>query len=86
MDTKTNTKPVAKNWNKPAYIIFVITGLYFSITKDFSQATIFWGLALVFDPFNIETPFHKRPLYQKAWLFIHVAFTFAMLVLMFLTT
>ena len=29
------------------------------IQRDFSQAVTFWGLALVFDPFNINTPFQN---------------------------
>lgn len=78
MDTKTTT-PEAINLNKPAYIVFVLVGIVFLLVKDFSQAVIFWGLALVFDPFNINLPFDKRPMYQKAWLFVHLAITFGLL-------
>jgi len=56
------TKPAIKNMNKPAYLVFLLTGIIFLILKDFSQVLIFWGLALVFDPFNINTSFKKRPL------------------------
>ena len=52
------------------------------IKPDFSQAVTFWGLALVFDPFNINTPFQKRPFYQQAWLYVHAAITIALFVLM----
>ena len=79
-----NTTPQAKNFNKPAYIIFTLLGIFFAITKDFSQASIYWALALVFDPFNIEMPFPKRPIYQQAWLMVHLAITFALFVLMFM--
>ena len=82
MEPKTQTKPVAKNINKPAYIIFLLAGIYFMIKPDFSQAVTFWGLALVFDPFNINTPFQKRPFYQQAWLYVHAAITIALFVLM----
>lgn len=84
MQTETQTKPVAKNINKPAYIIFLIAGIYFLIRKDFEQAVTFWGLALIFDPFNIELPFQKRPFYQQAWLIIHLSITLALFVLMLL--
>ncbi len=82
MKTNTETTPTAKNVNKPAYVIFVLAGIYFLVVKDFSQASIFWGLALVFDPFNINTPFGKRPMYQQAWLLIHLVITFALFALM----
>ena len=82
MESNTQSKPVAKNFNKPAYIIFIIAGIYFMIQRDFSQAVTFWGLALVFDPFNINTPFKKMPFYQQAWLYVHAAITIALFVLM----
>ena len=84
MESNTQSKPVAKNFNRPAYIIFIIAGIYFMIQRDFSQAVTFWGLAPVFDPFNINMPFQKRPFYQQAWLFVHVAITIAIFVLMLL--
>ncbi|MBC7886740.1 MAG: hypothetical protein H7Z13_02550 [Ferruginibacter sp.] len=79
METKKDTKLRFENINKPAYLIFVLAGIYFLITGDFSQAMVFWGLAIVFDPFNPTIPFDKRPVYQKTWLFIHVAITLTLL-------
>ena len=70
---KTPGKTVVRNVNKPAYIIFSIAGLCYLIANDLSGAVIFWGLALVFDPFDTAVPFNKRPMYQKVWLFAHVA-------------
>lgn len=61
MEKQTAIKPTVYNFNKPAYVIFLLTSIYFLIQKDFSQAVIFWGLALVFDPFKTTTPFDKRP-------------------------
>ena len=81
METETNTKPAAKNFNKPAYIVFVVAGIYFLVMKDFSQAAVFWGISLAFDPFNKAIPFPERPLYQRAWLYIHVSISLAMFVL-----
>jgi hypothetical protein len=77
-----NTRPQAKNFNKPAYIIFTLLGIFFAITKDFSQASIYLGLALAFDPFNIEIPFPQRPFYQQAWLMVHLSVAFALFFLM----
>lgn len=78
METETKTKPAGWNINKPAYIIFVLAGIFFLIKRDFSQAVIFWGLALVFDPFDIKVPFQKRPFYQQAWLIVHLAIAIAL--------
>lgn len=81
MEKEVQTKKVVRNINKPAYIIFLLAGIYFMIVKDFSQASIFLGLGLVFDPFNINTPFPQRPFYQKAWLIVHLSITLALVVL-----
>ena len=82
MTNQTPTKPAEKNWNKPAYIIFVALGIFYAYKKDATNACIFWNLAVVFDPFNINQPFQKRPLYQRIWLFAHVIIGFALLILL----
>jgi hypothetical protein len=82
MEQQTETKPTAFNFNKPAYALFLLTGIYFLIQRDFSQAVIFWGLALVFDPFNTSITFKKRPVYQQLWLLVHLSITLALFVLM----
>jgi len=46
------------------------------------MAVIFWGLALVFDPFDTKNPFPHRLVYQKAWLTVHLSITLALFVLM----
>lgn len=79
METKIN--PVVRNFNKPAYVVFILVGSWFLIQKDISQAVIFWGLALVFDPFDIQKPFNKRPVYQQVWLVLHLSITLALFVL-----
>jgi hypothetical protein len=83
METKTKSIAV-RNINKPAYIIFVLAGIYFLIIKDFSQAAIFWGISLAFDPFNTAIPFQKRSFYQQALLIIHLAIAFTVIALMLL--
>jgi hypothetical protein len=80
--TTTDTKSVTQNWNKPAYVAFVLVGLVFLYAQDLSQAVIFLGIALVFDPFNIETAFQKRPLYQRVWLMVHLVLVFTLFALM----
>jgi len=81
MEKGTKTNPVVRNFNKPAYAVFLLAGIYFLIQKDISQAVVFWGIALVFDPFNIQVPFKKRPVYQQLWLIVHLSVTLALVVL-----
>lgn len=61
MGAEVKTKPTAKNFNKAAYAAFLITGIIFMVLKDFSQTSIFWVWALVFDPFDPAVLFQKRP-------------------------
>ncbi len=84
MATTTYIKQKVRNFNKPAYVIFVLIGIYFFIRKDFSQASMDFGLALIFDPFNITVPFNKRPFYQKVWLVVHLVITLFLFALMIL--
>jgi hypothetical protein len=82
MEQTNTTKPKAFDFNQPAYALFLLAGIYFLTQKDFSQAVIFWGLGLVFDPFKKEIPFSKRPAYQQLWLLVHLSITLALFVLM----
>jgi hypothetical protein len=82
MEKQACAKPKGKNLNKPACIIFLAGGIISFLIKDFSEAFTFLGLAMIFDPFNTEVPFDKRPFYQRAWLFIHLLLTITLLVLM----
>ncbi|HCL04708.1 MAG TPA: hypothetical protein DHW64_01520 [Chitinophagaceae bacterium] len=72
MEASAKPKQVNRNFNKVAYTVFVLAGIYFLIRKDFSSSFTFWAMAPIFDPFDTSIPFQKRPTYQKAWLFIHV--------------
>lgn len=84
MRQQPTTKPVPKNYNKPAYTVFVIAGIVFLAMRDFSQAAMYCSLALAFDPFNTSLPFAKRPFYQKAWLYVHVTISLGLFALMLL--
>lgn len=60
-----------------AYLLFLILVTYYLIRGDIENATINMGIALIFDPFPHEVRWGNRPLYQRAWLLIHLALTFA---------
>jgi len=83
---ETNTKPANTSFNKYAYAAFVMAGIVFLAIKDYSQASMFLGLGLVFDPFNQATPFNKRPLWQRAWLIFHLGTTLVLFVLLLTKT
>lgn len=59
--------------NRIAYLFFMLTGLVYFIKKDFSNTLIYWGLALIFDPFNPSVRWDDRPLYQRAWLCVQLS-------------
>lgn len=61
-----------KNFNKYAYLAFVIAGIGFMFLKEWSNVIIFIGLALVFDPFDTKVPFPQRPLWQRLILLGHL--------------
>lgn len=70
---KPRTLP--RNLYRFGYIGFVSAGIVFAFMGKFADAAMFGGLALVFDPFDQTLAFPKRPLYQRAILLAHLAFT-----------
>lgn len=81
MDT-SSTKTAPKNYNKAAYVVFVIAAIGFACVKNFSEAFTFLGLALVFDPCDTKMRFNDRPRYQRWWLIVHVSIALIALGLM----
>jgi hypothetical protein len=37
------------------------------------------GIALIFDPFDVNKAFNLRPMWQKIWLFVHLGLAAAAL-------
>ncbi len=67
------------SFNKILYIGFVCFGLYEAVyKKDYLQAVSFLGIALAFDPFNVNQKWSDRPTWQKALLIIHLGLVAAM--------
>lgn len=61
-------------FNKLIYFGFILLGAYYVIfNKDYSSAVSNLGIALAFDPFNQQQPWNERPMWQKAWLIVHLA-------------
>jgi hypothetical protein len=73
-------RDVTKKFNRIAYGLSILLALYFLfISKDVSQAAGTLGIALIFDPFDQKLSFGKRPVYQRAWLIIHLVCVLALL-------
>ena len=67
------------NVNKWLYGGFVLFGLYMILfRRQFSDAATYFGIALAFDPFDQAQPWKERPLWQKAWLIVHLAIVAAL--------
>ena len=64
-------------YNKYLYGGFVLFGLYLLfLRQEYSDASIYLGIALAFDPFDPELPWGKRPWGQRVWLVVHVLVMF----------
>ncbi len=63
------------------YGAFVAISVYFLLfTDDFMSGVSNLGIALIFDPFDQKIRWNNRPLYQKAWLFVHVFIVMALFI------
>jgi hypothetical protein len=68
------------NYNRLGYGAFLFLAAYYAfVNADFVEAASAMGIALIFDPFNQETPFNKRPKWQQAWLIVHLGLAAASL-------
>lgn len=73
-------------FNRVMYGAFVMLGIYFIfVNKDTASAMSNLGIALIFDPFDQSVMWSKRPLYQRAWLVVHVSVILVLLVYLLLT-
>lgn len=76
METKKDSTTV---FHRFIYIMFILLAIYqISVRKDFIGAAGSLGIALVFDPFNRKVTWNERPLWQRAWLIIHLALAAAL--------
>ncbi|BDB52304.1 hypothetical protein [Flavobacterium ammonificans] len=71
------------NFNKILYLGFVLLGGIYLYRKDIGQTLIYFGIALAFDPFNIEQKWNDRPFWQKIVLISHLSIVFGMVFIEF---
>lgn len=62
-----------------AYTLFMLLALYqIIINKDYIEAATNMGIGLIFDPFNPKVSWTDRPVWQRAWLIVHLAMAAAL--------
>ncbi|HEX4875049.1 MAG TPA: hypothetical protein VFV31_00150 [Chitinophagaceae bacterium] len=62
-----------RNLQRIGYLALTITGIIMMLIDKSPAAGISnLGVALVFDPFDPQLAFNKRPLWQRLWLITHV--------------
>lgn len=79
----TKPTPTFRNisplFNRILYIAFVMLAMYYLFfSPDKMQGVSMMGIALVFDPFDQQVPFGKRPIWQRAVLLIHLTLLFTL--------
>jgi len=67
-------------FNKIIHLLFVSFGLYLVVLQNnYSDAIIYFGLALAFDPFDVNRPWKNRPIWQKGILVVELILTLALI-------
>jgi hypothetical protein len=65
-------------FNKFIYIGFILVGCIYLFEKSIGQSLIYLGIALAFDPFDVEEHFNNRPSWQKLLLITHLSIVFGL--------
>lgn len=66
-------------FNKYIYLALVILGSFYLFEKSIGQALISLGIALAFDPFQVEQKWDDRPTWQNMILLLHLAIVFGLI-------
>ena len=64
--------------NRVLYAGFIAISIFSLYRSDFVTAASNMGIALVFDPFDPKQEWKQRPLWQRAWLIVHLAIVAAL--------
>ena len=62
-----------QNIQRLLYGGFTTLGIYKIVTGHFGDAAMYLGIALINDPFDATITWKERPLWQRAWLIVHLA-------------
>jgi hypothetical protein len=73
-NVSSKTRDWSKSFNRILYTGFLFIAVFYLLfSKNIPEAVTSLGIALIFDPFNPQQPWAKRPLYQRIWLIVHVS-------------
>jgi hypothetical protein len=59
--------------NRFLYAGFFVLAVYYLFQRDAGTAMANMGIALAFDPFDQKQPWNERPMWQRIWLYTHLA-------------
>ncbi len=65
--------------NRLLYAGFVFMSILMISLGNTMTAVSNFGIALVFDPFDVKQSWAERPLWQRTWLISHVVVLFGMI-------
>jgi len=65
--------------NRFLYAGFVVMSLIMVSQGNTMTAASNFGIALLFDPFDVNQPWADRPLWQRTWFICHVVVLFGMI-------
>jgi hypothetical protein len=51
---------------------FTTLGIYKIVTGHFGDAAMYFGIALINDPFDQTVTWKERPVWQRIWLIVHL--------------
>jgi hypothetical protein len=75
--TPKNISPVVNRW---MYGGFIALAIFFLVRGEIMNAAANLGIAMIFDPFDQAVKWNERKLYQRIWLFVHVAIVLALFI------
>ena len=67
-----------RSFYKFIYIGFILVGAVYLVQKSIGEALIYLGLALAFDPFDVEQKWNERATWQKLILIVHLSIVFGL--------
>jgi hypothetical protein len=81
---KNSSRDHTQAFNRILYTSFTLLSLYFFFFKgDYGDSASNLAIALIFDPFDTKQTWKERPLYQRAWLIVHLLAVLALFTIQF---
>ncbi len=78
METQIKNKSII--YIRVGYALFICLSIYHILYhKDYIEASLNLGIALIFDPFDQNITWKSRPKWQRIWLIVHLALAAALL-------